>query len=101
MQVKSNFSKETLAGVVTLLQPAVPDLTATGLVAALKAYDPDSPESRIEKAPQFADKKTAADLLQVSTFTVQRMIDDGTLRATKVRGQWRIPLATIEDIARG
>lgn len=99
MQVRSNVTKDTLAGVVTLLQPAVPNLTATGLVAALKAYEPDSPGTRIERAPQFADKKTAADLLQVSTFTVQRMIDDGSLCATKVRGQWRIPLAAIEALA--
>jgi len=41
-----------------------------------------------------------ADILRVSTQTVRRLIDDGDLRAIKVRGQWRIKREDLDDYIR-
>jgi excisionase family DNA binding protein len=94
-----NVSADTLAGVVTLLKPSCPDLTATSLVQAIRDFEPDSPETRIGQTPQFVDKHRAAQLLGVSHFTVIRLCKEGQLNAAKVRNQWRIPLRAIEALA--
>lgn len=99
MKMKNNISADTLTAVVALMKPSCPDLTATELVRAIKSYEPDSAETRIGQAPQFVDKHRAAELLGVSHFTVIRMCKEGTLGATKVRNQWRIPLTAIEALA--
>ena len=38
----------------------------------------------------------AARVLRVSVSTIRRMIDEGQLDATKVRGQWRIKKASVD-----
>lgn len=43
----------------------------------------------------------AAKILKVSTATIRRMIEDGEIRAIRVRGQLRIPKEEIDRILRG
>lgn len=41
-----------------------------------------------------------AKMLRVSVPTVRRLIEDGELRANKVRGQWRISKEAYEEYLR-
>jgi len=41
--------------------------------------------------------KEVAEILRVSQPTVLRVIDDGELRAIRVRNQWRIRRSDLED----
>ena len=41
--------------------------------------------------------KEVAEILRVSQPTVLRMIDDGELRAIRVRNQWRIRRTDLDD----
>ncbi len=41
--------------------------------------------------------KEVAEILRVSQPTVLRMIDDGELRAIRVRNQWRIRRSDLDD----
>jgi len=41
-----------------------------------------------------------AKILKVSTMTVLRLIDDGELKAGKVRGRWRIRKEDLDDYIR-
>lgn len=43
----------------------------------------------------------AAKILKVSGATIRRMIDDGDIKAIRVRGQLRIPKEEIDRILRG
>lgn len=44
----------------------------------------------------FLTVKEVAEILRVSQPTVLRMIDDGELRAIRVRNQWRIRRADLD-----
>lgn len=46
-------------------------------------------------------KREAAKALSVSVRSVERLIADGTLPAVRIRGQVRIPVVAVEQIARG
>ena len=41
-----------------------------------------------------------ADILRVSVSTVRRMIEDGELKAGRVRGQWRVLKEDLEEYIR-
>jgi excisionase family DNA binding protein len=41
-----------------------------------------------------------ADILRVSTQTVRRLIDDGELKALRVRGQWRVRREDLDEYIR-
>lgn len=45
--------------------------------------------------------KEVAGVLRVSQPTVLRMIDDGELRAIRVRNQWRIRRSDLDDYLQG
>lgn len=40
----------------------------------------------------------AAEILRTSPDTIRRMIRDGSLGARKIRNQWRIPRAAIDEL---
>jgi excisionase family DNA binding protein len=42
--------------------------------------------------------REVAELLRVSVSTIYRMIEDGRLRAIRVRGGYRIPREAVEEI---
>lgn len=54
-----------------------------------------------ELKPTFTDVKTAARWLGFTPRTIRRMIRDGELPAAKIRGEHRIPLEALRDIAKG
>ena len=87
----------TLAGVTDFLLPHVPELTPLLLVAALRAFDTSRPPG-VPPPFSFAG---AGRQMGVSKWTVKRMVDDGILPATKIRGQWRIPADAVLRLARG
>ncbi len=41
------------------------------------------------------------EFLKLSDSTVRRMLKDGRLTGVRVAGQWRIPRAAVEELARG
>jgi len=47
--------------------------------------------------PDLLTVKEVAEILRVSQPTVLRMIDDGELRAIRVRNQWRIRRSDLDD----
>jgi excisionase family DNA binding protein len=46
-------------------------------------------------------KRETAKALSVSVRSVERLIADGSLPAVRIRGQVRIPVGAVEQIARG
>ena len=45
--------------------------------------------------------KEVAEILRISQPTVLRIIDDGELRAIRVRNQWRIRRSDLDDYLQG
>lgn len=56
-------------------------------------------EQKRSTKPLVVSLDEAATLLSISRETVQNMIHDNELPAKKVRGQWRIPLKKIYEVA--
>jgi excisionase family DNA binding protein len=54
-----------------------------------------------EIIPEFYSLTQVAARLAVSTRTVRKMLMDGTIRAIKVRGQWRIHDRELERLRKG
>jgi len=90
----------TLTGVCALLQPYAPDLSPSGLVAALKAHDEDG-RATGARTPQMLSLKEAAAALNVSRDTVLRMVGRKRIGASKIGRQWRVPLTEIQVLAEG
>jgi excisionase family DNA binding protein len=53
------------------------------------------------ETPRFWKLAPLAEAANVSRPTLYRLIQDGRLRAIKVRGTWRIPLEDAEALLRG
>jgi len=88
-----------LNAVVMLMKPYCHELTETRLVHAMQAYDPENADRR--RPLRFLSTREVADIMQVSTFTVYRMIKRGELRAARFGGHWRIPGDVLEELAGG
>ncbi len=77
---------QILQSATGLLVPYFPEITPTKLVKAVKTVTGDT-----EKPEPLMDKKEAAHLLGVSTFTVQRMIRRGQLQGVRLNnGYWKV-----------
>ena len=94
MQIKP-IPPNTANGIVALMAPYAPGLTAVNLLNALRCFEPE----RNDDLPTYVDKHKAAAALGVSWHTVVRMCKGGEIRACKVRGQWRIPADVIREMA--
>ena len=57
----------------------------------MKPLDPDAPPVRAYTVPQTAK------MLRLSTNTVRRMINEGELRAVRLRGSIRVPVESIDE----
>ena len=66
---------------IAMLQPYVPELSATGFVEALTNREPTPAEPTIRKPLTRAE---AAEILQVSINSINRYIKAGILRASKI-----------------
>jgi excisionase family DNA binding protein len=54
-------------------------------------------EVHMTQSSDLLTVKEVAEILRVSQPTVLRMIDDGELRAIRVRNQWRIRRSDLDD----
>ena len=54
-------------------------------------------EAAMTQSSDLLTVKEVAEILRVSQPTVLRMIDDGELRAIRVRNQWRIRRSDLDD----
>lgn len=54
-------------------------------------------EVHMTQSSELLTVKEVAEILRVSQPTVLRMIDDGELRAIRVRNQWRIRRSDLDD----
>jgi len=94
MQVKT-VPAPTLSAVSTLLPPYIPGLTPSVLIQAIKAH-----ESGDTTTPgHMVNVRTAARILDVSLWTVVRMIKDGKLPGRKIGAQWRVPESALRDLS--
>ena len=96
MVLTKNYSLEVVKPAVMLLQSVCPDLNATSLIGALKAFG----EEEKSKSPETVTIKEAADLLGVTTMTISRYMKDGTLPRIEIKGKRfvRIPREAVNAL---
>jgi excisionase family DNA binding protein len=70
---------------VNLLQPFVPELTPTNLIAALKEHQ--ATQTTAPKLEKPLTRQQVADFLGVSLVTVTRYLNTGKLRRIKLTGR--------------
>jgi len=100
MKIKSSIPAATLNACTALLAPHVPDLSAASLVAALRNHTEGQAAPVSETRP--LTRKQAADILQVHTSTINRWLNDGTLRRLKITGRSvRIDRGSVEALLAG
>lgn len=78
--------------VIAMLRPYAPDLTPAKLESALCF----KPEPNTQE--QLLSRKDAAEKLNISVTTLDRMLRDGELHRLRIRGNVRIPLSSIRAI---
>ena len=81
MNIRSTIPQAILTAATTMLQPYTPELSPQTLVAALKDYNTGKPAAVVEKP--LSRQETAA-LLGVSLNSINRYVNEGRLRATKI-----------------
>ena len=99
MKIKSTIPPATLNACTALLAPHVPDLSATSLVAALRNHEGQAaPVS--ETRP--LTRRQAAEMLQMHVSSINRLLNNGTLRRLKITGRSvRIDRAGVEALLAG
>jgi len=93
MEVRSMPQPILKAG-VEILAPYVPQLTASGLVRALKAFEAGAP-APIE--PWWPVQKTAEFLSETHWSTIRRL-KSGALRGRRVGGKWLVDPASVREL---
>lgn len=94
--MKKQIPVEIINAATTMLAPYCPELSATGLVEALKHREP-TPATQTFRKP--LTRNEAADVLQVSIASINRYIKAGTLRAYKIGKRLvRIDPASVEAL---
>ena len=96
METKT-ITPAVIAAAAGLLQPFAPELTPTGLVAAIKAYSPSGKKQKNDDRP--LTRREAAELLQVSLNTVTKYMKTGKLRKiTLTARSCRIDAASVRKL---
>ena len=97
--MKNQIPVPIVNAATAMLQPFVPELSATGLVEALTHREPPP------AAPTFRKpltRREAADILQVSINSINRYIRSGLLKAHKIgRRLIRIDPRSLEELLQG
>jgi excisionase family DNA binding protein len=100
MKIKPSIPPATLNAVTALLAPYVPDVSATSLVEALQAFNAGDPAPVAATRP--LTRKQAAEMLQMHVTSVNRLLNNGTLRRLKITGRSvRIDRASVEALLAG
>lgn len=100
MNIRSTIPQALLNAATTMLQPYTPELSPQTFVAALKSYDNGKPAAAVAEKP-LTRQETAA-LLGVSLNSVNRYVNEGRLRATKISKRLvRIDPQSIRDMLNG
>lgn len=100
MKIKSSIPAATLNACTALLAPHVPDLSATSLVAALRNHTEGQAAPVTETRP--LTRKQAAEMLQMHVSSINRLLNNGTLRRLKITGRSvRIDRASVEALLAG
>ena len=100
MKIKSSIPAATLNACTALLAPHVPDLSATSLVEALRNHTEGQAAPVTETRP--LTRRQAAEMLQMHVSSVNRLLNNGTLRRLKITGRSvRIDRASVEALLAG
>lgn len=93
---KKDVPEAIINAVTAMLTPYYPELSATGLVEALKHREPTNTAPTIRKP---LTRFEAAEILKVSINSVNRYVKAGTLRAYKISKRLvRIDPASVEAL---
>ena len=93
---KKNVPEAIINAACSMLSPYFPELSAAGLLEALKHRNP-TPAAPILRKP--LTRREAAEFLQVSLASVNRYVKAGTLRAYKIGKRLvRIDPASVEAL---
>jgi len=85
MEIQDRISPQIISASVNLLQPFVPELTPTNLIAALKEHQ--ATQTTAPKLEKPLTRQQVADFLGVSLVTVTRYLNSGKLRRIKLTGR--------------
>lgn len=55
----------------------------------------------LAEVPLFVDVPYISEMLQLQPDTVRKMIQNGSIKASKIAGMWRIPKSEIERLYEG
>jgi excisionase family DNA binding protein len=97
MKIATPIPAASLTAIHALLEPHVPGISPTGLVAALRTYEPGGREEAASGC-RMVTVREAADLLATSIYTVRRMVADGRLPGKRLGRDYRIPLEAIREM---
>ena len=81
MEIQSKITPAVIQAATAMLSPYVPEISPTGLVAALRAYNIKDTKTTDEKP---YTRQEVANLLGLSVQTINRMLNRGTLKRIHV-----------------
>lgn len=81
MEIQSKITPAVIQAATAMLSPYVPEISPTGLVAALRAYNIKDTKTADEKP---YTRQEVANLLGLSVQTINRMLNRGTLKRIHV-----------------
>ena len=97
--MKNQIPVPIVNAATAMLQPFVPELSATGLVEALTHREPTPAEPTFRKP---LTRREAAEILQVSVNSINRYIRSGLLKAHRVGQRLiRIDPRSLEELLQG
>lgn len=101
MQVEKTLTTDLIDGAVALLGRHVPELTASTLVAAIRAYACQPQLQHNHETEKPMTRKQAGEFLQVSLPTLDALIKSGKIQAVKVGRGIRIDANSVRKIIGG
>lgn len=101
MKIENRITKEVIQAATAILTPYIPEISPSGLIAALRQYE--GPEQRKENLPERPyTREEVARMLSLSVQTINRMMNAGTLRRIHVGPRMvRIDPASVKAILTG
>jgi len=99
MKIANRITPEVIQAATAILTPYIPEISPSGLIAALRQYKAEE-KKILEERPYT--RKEVADLLGLSVQTVYRMMNAGTLRRIHVgKRAVRIDARSVKAILSG